>query len=195
MVTPNLDAIILEIDPIDGGADTREPVITLTENVVSETDGDHFINITGNAQDATGVDNLVFQVMSDYQAELVFVGDDNISPDGSFSLTHKFDDVVNQETVFVNSIYAIDDLGNGLTSRIGPYNYLPFEISVASPSFTQATPASFLYLDLGQEINQTLTNEMFGLSDDVSNKLRYPTCRLDGRWQWCWMAFSKFIDW
>ena len=47
-------------------------------------------------------------------------------------------------------------------------------LTESSPS----TPASFLYLDLGQEIDQTLTNDMFGLSDDVSLTTTLSACRL-----------------
>ena len=49
-------------------------------------------------------------------------------------------------------------------------------------------PASFLYLDLGQEIDQTLTNDMFGLSDDVS-LTNYAIQPAD------WMAGGTGIGW
>ena len=193
LITPRSEIIKASIDRPNSANDISGPSILGVETAVSEVDGNQFLSLSGTIEDASAIEHVIFKVYSDgWGSQAVFDGSD-INQDGSFSFQYELENFPDPSTAKAYAVFAFDEFGNGtheiLNDRYGQISYSGnFENDNWPDSGSGSTPASFLYLDLDQEIDQALTNDMFGLSDDVS-LTNYTIQPAD------WMAGGTGIGW
>ena len=168
LVPDSQETITLTVDRFESGLDQEAPNLNIDTPVVTEVDGQHQILVNGNISDVSNVEFLIFNIFANWDLETFVLSGENVQPDGSFSFTQQFNDVNDSQSISLIHAYAFDEYGNGRLTVVDEtwMGSSSFSSSLLEPS--PSTPASFLYLELGQEINQTLTNDMFGLNEDVS---------------------------